>query len=326
MCSSDVPNRRCLRLSHSGYQSRVAAQNEAIEPMSLKERLSSERIEKVKKRILQVDHLPTISSTFEKIINMIDQESTTLKEIEQVIKLDQAITIRILKIINSPFYGFSDVTTISKAIMLLGFKELKNIVVSASIMNVLDERRPIAGLKVSDFWLHSMAVAFISRFLAKNLDLSCEQESFTIGLLHDIGKVVYLKEDPQLMEDLMTLANARQISFSQAEEIVGLSHSQVGWFLGEKWNLPEQLCGAIRQHHRPDPESVYLIETAMVHLADHIAVKLQIGNSGNACADPPDPVALSSLNLNDQLVPRILDRIEEKKDALVQVAKNLLSN
>ncbi|MBI4776839.1 MAG: HDOD domain-containing protein [Deltaproteobacteria bacterium] len=294
--------------------------------MSLKERLSPERIEKVKKRFLQVEHLPTISSTFDKIINMIDQESTTIREIEQIIKLDQAITIRVLKIINSPFYGYSDVTTISKAIVLLGFKELKNIVVSAAIINVLDARQPIAGLKVSDFWLHSMAVAFISRFLAKNLDLSCEQESFTIGLLHDIGKVAYLKEDPQLMGDLMTLAKSRQISFAQAEEIVGLSHSQVGWYLGEKWNLPERLCGTIRQHHQPDPESVYFIETAMVHLADHIAVKLQIGNSGNACADPLDPAALHSLKLNDQLVSKILDRIEEKKDALVQVAKNLLSN
>ena len=294
--------------------------------MSLIERLSPERIEKVKKRFLQVDHLPTISFTFEKVIEMIDQESTTIKEIEQVIKLDQAITIRILKIINSPFYGYSDVTSISKAIVLLGYKELKNIVVSAAVMNVLDARQPIAGLKIPDFWLHSMAVAFISRFLAKNLDLSCEQESFTIGLLHDIGKVVYLKEDPQLMEDLMTLAKSRQISFSQAEEIVGLSHSQIGWFLGEKWNLPEQLCGTIRQHHQPDPESIYITQMAMVHLADHITVKLQIGNSGNACADPVAPAALESLKLNDQLLSRIEERIEEKKDALIQVSRKLLSD
>jgi len=292
--------------------------------MSLKERLSPERIEKIKKRLLLVDTLPAISSLVEKVLVMVEDDHTTIRDLERLIQLDQTVATRILKLINSPFYGFSDVTSLSRAIVLLGFHEVKNVVLGASIMSVVDARYTVAGMNMSDFWLHSVATGFISRLLARNLRTPIEKEAFTLGLLHDIGKVAYVQESPQLLEDLITLSQARDISFWEAEKLVGLSHSQLGWYIATKWNLPEPLCTSIRHHHEPESDPSLTMGSALVHVSDTIAVTVGVGKSGSSRPEPPSLAALDLLHLSPAMLDRIIQRIDEQRDQLVNLSKNLL--
>lgn len=299
--------------------------------MSLKERLSHKNVDKIKQRLLQVDVLPTVSTMFEKIVKVIEDPSKNARDLEQVIALDQAVAMRILKIVNSPFYGYKDISSISKAVVLLGFHEVKNVVLSASLMSVIDVGYPVANLKIADFWLHSIAVACVARLLTKTFAsqakggyLPPDTETFTFGLLHDIGKVVYIKEEPQLMEDLMALAKGRNISFAAAERVVNLSHSQIGWYLAEKWNLPEPLCQAIKEHHNPDPSGPHRMVSALIQLCDYLAVRLRIGDSGNPLPEPLGEPLLGILGLTSKHVDKIERNVEERRDQLIHMSKLLL--
>jgi HD-like signal output (HDOD) protein len=189
-----------------------------------------------------------------------------------VIEKDQAIVSKILKLVNSAFFGLSSrVSNIPHAVMLLGFNAIRNAVVSVSVINAFDKNSFPAEFEITEFWKHSVSVAVISRVLAEKSRLHSPDECFIAGLLHDVGKLVLCQYLPDLFAQVLQVKyKANHLDFYEAENSsIPTNHAQIGSFLGKKWKLPSGLVDTIRMHHKikenaPDLNLLYIVQTANV--------------------------------------------------------------
>ncbi len=281
-------------------------------------------LEDIRRKLVNVNHLPTISTVFEKILSLVEDERSSAHDLEKIIKLDQTISARVLKLINSPLYGYSDISSVAHAITLLGFNTLKNVALSASITSVFDWSDTVGEVRVDQFWLHSIGVAYLSKLVAEKTGICKPDEIFTLGLLHDIGKLVYLKETPEFFQSLLEAAQKSSISLNQMEELIGFSHSLLGWLIAEKWNVPEKVCEVLKKHHNVQEDDRYIDEEAVVNFADFVVHRIKLGNSGNSIPDPPSSLVIDHLNLSPRSWQEIKKNLKEQRRMVESLASELL--
>jgi HD-like signal output (HDOD) protein len=213
-------------------------------------------------------------------ITLLDNPATSVVSLTGVISKDQGLVTKILAIANSPLFGLQrKVTSIDFAIMVLGFTELKNII---SVLSMAEsfKNKTDKYLDQKEFWLHSYLTGSAAKRLAEDLDFPNSGEAFVAGFLHDMGISVMHKFFHSHFIEINKLAIETQRGFLDAEyEILGMNHQHIGNFLADKWNFPEILCDAILNHHNPPGSDTINVLTSIIHLADYMTQKLQIGNS-----------------------------------------------
>lgn len=184
-------------------------------------------------------------------MGMADDDRTSALELAQVLSTDQALTAKLIKISNSAYYGFARrVSTVREAVLVLGFKQVRQVAVGASIMNTFRASRPDEGFDLDLFWGHSVAVAVAAESVAKKTRQAKPEDAFTAGILHDIGRLAIRQVMPDKFEEAVALARTGQCSLHAAEQsITGVSHDEVGRALGEKWKFPAHLIDAVAGHH-----------------------------------------------------------------------------
>lgn len=223
------------------------------------------------KKLNATKDLPTLPTIAVEINRMVDDSNTTIESISETIAKDQAITSKMLKLVNSAFFGLpSKVSNISEAVILLGFSAVRNVVLSVSLIKTFPGRKSPEKYDIKTLWRHSVAVAIISRYLSEQSHRQEPEECFVGGLLHDMGKVIialYLKDD---FSDIIRKMKDEHLSFNQAEkDILPINHAKIGAFLAKKWKLPQNLIDVIQYHHTPGAathhtELVYIIHTANI--------------------------------------------------------------
>lgn len=235
----------------------------------------------------QIQQLPTIPSVALKILALAKEKYASSDQISRVIEKDQALTSRLLKVANSPFYGRSfKVKTIKDAIVVIGFDTLRSITLSISIIDVFQKNKSKKRLMDEQFWLHCLACAVCAERLSKRIGVPFVEEAFLAGLIHDVGKVVldqYCHEDyEKVLEE--TDRNYRNISEVE-NEIIGFDHTTVGRWLLEAWRLPPLLSEGVWLHHHPINKGWKQHESyqlgAVLNVADTIAHIYRIGSGGD---------------------------------------------
>jgi putative nucleotidyltransferase with HDIG domain len=199
----------------------------------------------------RIRDLPTLPAIGLKINQMLQDPGTTTDQLSRIIETDPAMAVKILKLVNSSFYGFkSTISSISTAVIILGFNTVQHAVVSLSVMKSFALMKNLKGLNIQDFWHHSLAVAVISKRLADHADKILSSDCFTAGLLHDIGKLILAEYFPEHFEKIWLTIGESGISFFDAEKMeLAVNHAEIGAYLAEKWLLPRPLVDAIRHHH-----------------------------------------------------------------------------
>jgi len=226
------------------------------------------------KKLDRIDDLPTLPSIAMEVNKMLRDYDTSINKLAQTIEKDQAMVPRILKLVNSAFFGFqSKISSISHAVVLLGFNTVRNAVVSVSIINAFSgNKNALEGFDVTEFWRHSLAVAVISRHLAEEIRLQPIDDFFTGGLLHDIGKIVLFQHFQDLFKKVWVSAKENNLSFYDAEKKeIPITHARIGEYLAKKWQLPESLVDVIRYHHAVSKNANNFNLLIIVHVADIIA-------------------------------------------------------
>jgi len=217
-------------------------------------------------------------SVARKVIGLVSQMGTTAKELATVLIADQAITARLLRMVNSPFYGVGKkVTKVSEAVVLLGFDAVKSLVLTVSIKNTC--KTP--GVAEKLMWEHSIGVAVASAYIAKQLQIPKYEELFIAGLLHDVGRVpIYKVISGEYNELLKNLSTYSDITNKEKEKF-GFTHADIGGKIVDSWNLPEELEEIIKNHHsfnEPIPDDIKDKKAvAIISLANKICWKLKIG-------------------------------------------------
>lgn len=280
----------------------------------------------IQKILGQIDKLPTLPYVVTTLNDLLRNPNTSAAEINQVIMKDQSLSSRILKLVNSAFYGFSErISSISHAIVILGFNTVKNVALTASVFEMFskeNEEEQVFDLK--GFWLHSLAVAGTARLIAAKIRLPAVEDIFVAGLLHDIGKVVLDQYVHEKFEDSLKIVKEEDILLKDAETRVleGVNHSQVGAWLATKWKLPAGLVQMIGFHHRPALGDQMIKPIACVHLADILVRSVNFGNGGDKKIPRINKEAWEALGLTEQDINEILG----KMDAELADAEQLLGD
>jgi HD-like signal output (HDOD) protein len=239
-----------------------------------------EKRERTEKVLASVVNLPVIPKVMFETIKLLDNKYTTAGELNKVISKDQALLTKILTIANSPLYGLQrKVTTIEYAILVLGYRELKNIISALSVAEAFRNKTD-KYLNSKEFMLHSYLTGTASKKLASDIGFNNSGEAFIAGFLHDIGISVMHRYLHSSYINITELVESKGVSFKNAElEVLGMTHEQIGFFLLDRWNFPKEISEPILIHHNPSESNACPVLGAVVNLADYITNRLKLTNA-----------------------------------------------
>jgi len=211
------------------------------------------RLERMRLITQRVNNIPTLPEVMTKIIQMVDDPRTTANLLAEYIGRDQALTAKILKLANSAFYGFPQkIGTINLAIVVLGFESVKDLGLSAAVVETFREGEYNGVFDLHHFWVHAVAVAAGCKIVSRHMKVNISGEIFVAGLLHDIGKLILCRHLTE--EYIVVIKTAREQKkdiYRMELELLGFNHADVGGWLSEQWNLPQHQTNAIYYHPYP---------------------------------------------------------------------------
>ncbi len=274
--------------------------------------------------IQNIQDLPTLSAVIAKMVEMLDSQEASPKELADLIEQDQSILSAILKLVNSAFYGFPrKITSVHQAVVILGFGTVKSIALGASIFKAKPRKGAKEVFDRSALWVHSLGVATASKLIAKKIGHHDTDEAFVAGLLHDVGKVVFDTQFPSEFSEVVEKTEDENILLLEAErEILGLDHAEAGQILLFKWQLPLPVVNAVGFHHDLEKApATYLKLAAIVHLADIICRKLKIGSGGDARIPKADRNAMKTLHITTPMLEEVMHETLAQKELIEPFAE-----
>ena len=263
--------------------------------------MNENRQERLKKITQSIIGLPTLPTVITQLIGIIDNPKTSARNVAQLISTDQALTAKILKLANSAFYGFPrKIATVDLAVVVLGFETVKSLGLSVSVLERFSGQGENTQFDRQKFWEHSIGCGVAAKLLASKLRYRVTGEAFAAGILHDIGKLVLSQYFPADFQQILEVMHSQKVYIGTAEEqVMGVTHAEVGGWLAERWNLPGQLEEAISFHHTPGKLSRGSELTALIHLADFLCRREQIGDGGGDTLPALDPAALRAFGIHE---------------------------
>lgn len=255
--------------------------------------------DKVEEIIDGIAGLPTLPAILVKLNDLMKDPNVSAKEVGQLISYDPAITAKILRIVNSSFYGFPNrITTITHAIVILGFNTIRNIVFSSFVFDAFKGDGETAYDR-REFWKHSIACGSAAKVIAGRIGERLLEEYFVRGLLHDIGKIILDQYLHETFVEILTLVHDKQMLIRDAEiEILGVDHSDLGFKLLERWGLSAGLSESILYHHRPaEAEQEKRKAASVIHVADILSRAMLVGSGGDSRIPVVDDIAWAELDL-----------------------------
>ena len=242
-----------------------------------------------------------LSPTVTKVITICNRRDASPADVSRVISVDPVLMGKVLRLINSAYYGLSQrVTSIVRAIIMLGINTVKNMLLSTAIMSNLGNRRNFNALEMMEFWKHSLAVGVTAKLIAKKrlLPPEIQEEFFIGGLLHDIGKIPLNNRYPEEYFRAMDLSeDTHQSLYISENQLLGTNHAQVGKLIADSWHLGKEITDVISEHHSTAMyEGGYKQLVYVVSLADYLVNTLGIGFSGNSHPMDIDPEVLAFLS------------------------------
>jgi putative nucleotidyltransferase with HDIG domain len=276
--------------------------------------LEAEPRVKVGDILRKVTTIATLPQVTVQIIKTVEDPKSTAQQLHKIVSHDPALVTRILKVVNSAFYGLpGQIASIERAIVVLGLNGIKNIAVAASLGQLFRGAKLCDGISAKDLWTHCVAVAVASRDLARNLKMPNPDEAFLAGLIHDVGMLVSLQVYPEKLREVCEAARAGSDDFCALERnAIGLDHQQLGMGLAEQWKFPRGCQLVAGYHHQPESaaeESRKLV--SIVYVADTLCCHSKHGCNLTAVHQTLDDAQLARLQIDPRLVALTNDRLDQ---------------
>ncbi len=268
-----------------------------------------------------VKHIPAFPKVAQQVMAVVDRPETRAADLADIIKYDQAITANVLKICNAAYFGLPrKVSSLDEAVVIIGQDILKDIIITSSSARFY---RGAVGagyqLEQGDLWKHSVACAIMAKLIAVRVEGADPGDAFTAGLLHDIGKRIlssFVADDFSRIVDLVDSG----VSFSEAEnEVIGMTHAELGGRIMDKWKFPEEIVAAVRRHHDDDVLAGDLL-SVVVALANSLVISMGIGVGVDGLATRMRGERLKELGFDDRaldlLMAELVTEMEKAEDLL----------
>ncbi|MDQ5985268.1 MAG: hypothetical protein CSYNP_00976 [Syntrophus sp. SKADARSKE-3] len=260
--------------------------------------------------------LATLPGIYHQILDAISKPNSSAHDIENVISKDPSLSVRLLKIVNSAFYGYpSKIDTLSRAVNIVGTKQLSTLAIGVKIICAFkDIPSEIVNMKM--FWKHSILCGICARILAGYKNIQNTERMFVAGLIHDIGRLVLYNYLPR--ESCYIMMQARKnkhLLFQEERNMFGIDHAMIGGQLLAKWQMPMSLEDTVQHHHDPQ-KSKNRLESSIIHLSDIIANTMGVGTSGEKLSPPLDPEAWRQIGLTSNVLSLTIDQADHQLDSI----------
>jgi putative nucleotidyltransferase with HDIG domain len=269
---------------------------------------------KVRQVVSNIRNLPTPPIVFHQIQKVINDQKASAAQIASVLQEDPAMSVKVLKLTNSAFYGLArEIDSVKQAVVVVGIEAIKNLVLSASVIDMFKGKQLDEEYQ-EHFWRHSLATAFCGRLMARSFKASGMADpdaAFSAGLLHDIGKMVI---SCFLPDEFKQFKQAREQQPGTPDhvierEVLGYDHAQIGGFLAVQWKLPPKLGDAIAHHHNPEQSIGGNMLAHIIHLADAVSRRTFTNSNFEGGIIEFSPEALTFLNITDEEVAEYDDKL-----------------
>lgn len=257
--------------------------------------------------ILAVKDLPTLPRVLDEVSKLVDDPNSSSEQIAKVISYDQVLSAKVLKMVNSPIYGFPGrISSIQHALVLLGFNVIKGVIISTSVFDIMT--KSMTGL-----WDHSVGCAMACTEVAKAAGLKDPEEYSVCGLLHDLGKVVAAVQLPEAKKRIDALVKEKDLTYLEAEtEVLGFGHDRINAWLAAHWHLPPKLKEGIAHHHKPLRAEHFPAFPCVVHLGNFLVRLMEYGSGGDDNVPELNPNAIKLLKIKVVDIERCMDALSEK--------------
>jgi putative nucleotidyltransferase with HDIG domain len=265
--------------------------------------------------ILQsVSELPPFPVVIQRALQLIDDPRSSAQDVVDVIQYDQSITVDVLRLCNSAYFGLGrTVDSLKEALVMIGFNRLLEIILSRESVKLYGKGCKGYDLDQGDLWRHSVACALLSRIIAERLNWEALPAHFTAGLVHDIGKMVLSKFVKDYFEEIRSLTQKRKLSFVEAErEVLGIDHAELGGRITEEWKFPSSIVSPVRYHHTPllTPENHEVVQ--LIYLCDTVALMTGIGGGADGLSYHAYGEVMKRYNLKEKDIERFIILLEDR--------------
>lgn len=265
--------------------------------------------------------LPALPAVVARVLQETERPDGSAATVERLISADQALTSKVLRVVNSAYYGLAgQVTSLSQAIVILGMQQVRNLVLSVSAIGSMKPKTSRQHEVLRQFWLHSFGAAAAANLISKKKGIAPKDQEtlFVAGLLHDIGRLFLFCNFTQTYDQVLKYATEKQITIEEAEaKLLGIGHAEIGADMARFWQLPTAITDLIGGHEGPFDESTNSMFLAL-HYADVITKDLYFDET-SAITQEPDPRSVAWLGLNDIEHASLLSEIRQKVDDAAQL-------
>jgi HD-like signal output (HDOD) protein len=286
--------------------------------------LAQEREQVVGNAIREISHIATLPEVTVKVVELVESPKSTAQDLNKIISTDPALCSRILKVVNSSFYGLpGQIASINRAIVMLGLNAVKNIAIAASMAKLFRGGDLGPNFSARDLWTHSNVTAGTAKLLASQIKLGLADEAFLAGLIHDIGMMVEMQYDRAKLTEVIknTGIDSKGIPamdmLAAEQQVFEATHQDFGTGLCERWKFPKSFAYVAGWHHRPmelAPENRTL--AAVIYVADRLAADTGLGFRGDLIDTTIDPEVIDFLKIGK-------DRLDELRNQVKAQAKDM---
>ena len=281
-------------------------------------------VEKVRERLERLDEIGTLPQVMARILAIVDDENSTALDLASEIEHDQALTTRILRTVNSSYYGFQrQIMTVPEAVVILGFNEVERLALAISVINTLGmDRENVVTL--ARLWKHSLGTSMVGSQLEtlRSHEPGGVEGAHVAGLLHCLGMVIIAQAVPEASAPIHAHMRDNECGIIEAEKAVleGVTHPEIGARLAENWGLPEPLVNAIRYYPAPSecPDATPLLHAT--HVAHHLANKAGLGVTGFHDPYDPEPASVELIAVDGELESEVMRYLERNRSIMSAVS------
>lgn len=269
--------------------------------------------EEIRAKIKETAEVATISAVAFQTAQLLRNPDVAVNKVTEIVSLDQSLTAKILRLVNSSFYGFQGrISSLSQAVVLLGFNTVRNVILSVSVLKSFSSDKGCKVFNAGKFWEHSVGTAFVAKNLAEHIKFKEPEDAFIGGLLHDVGRVFIVQFLRQEVEKIIDLMVKEDIPMREAEErVLDADHAWMGYVMAKNWHFPPVLCSAIGYHHAPNGKDEEFLLASIIHLADIICRGMDLGCGGDDFVPDVSPAAWRELSMSLEDVSVVIQKTDQ---------------